>query len=678
MRREAPSLAKRETVDLTTKTISRPLWHVEEQVLKVLLEHPYLDPSWIGEYLGAPVRVNKALSLLRARGYAERWTFTREQMALRSIWAITPEGVSALAQQLGAKTSELVRAYAYRRGRMTWLVLNLERVTMIRRFVKILEGYNPSDSGPRKSVALAPINAPVSPVWRWQVVSWQEEIQVEGKQGNSTRLVEFHGAVTLKHCDDERYLRVLVEYDNPNVPVQAQRQRFVWWLKAENARRVMDADGSLLMPALVVIADNAYRRSDYIELFGQIAVGKRLTLPGIYVAIETDVDAAGGNPAQRIWHNVNAVEKRMLLEDERGWTMELDRPRSRPIVTRVKAQTPVLVVPASDCKATGVAADELAALNLAIRFTDHKLIRLIAAHPLLSEQEMSILLRCDRAQISAGLKKLVAMELIESTSAPSPDALLEIAAIAIDARKFKRKMETRYYLTTERGERYLAAIDGFGAALARYRQAKLWSPDQTQRLVRQWSHTRLGNILFVKLALAIHARNLELEWFSETESRLYFTVNGKQYAFLPDGRGMLKGKGRIVPFVVEIDTTRSNETKMRRKLARYYAGVIERLLPENPNETLRILLITHSPDRMRHLMKIANTVMAEMDSGNPPLRQIAPVLFTQQQTILLAKPVVDQPVWVNLNGQRTYCFDEFHPAPSKADTMRTGRVTYKS
>ncbi|HZQ05968.1 MAG TPA: MarR family winged helix-turn-helix transcriptional regulator [Anaerolineae bacterium] len=668
----------REQHDLATKNVSRPLWVAELKVLKVLLRHPYLDPSWIGEYLGATVRVNKALSLLRARGYAERWTFTREHTALRSVWAITPEGVSALGQHLGVRPSELARAYAYRRGRMTWLVLNLERVTMIRRFVKILEGYNPSDTGPRKSVALATINAPVSPVWRWQVMAWQEEIQVEGKQGNATRLVEFHGEVTLKHCDAERYLRVLVEYDNPNVPVQAQRARFVRWLKAENARRVFDTDGNLLMPSLVVIAHNAYRRSDYIGLFRGIATGNRLALPGIYIALEADVDAVGGNPAQRIWHQVETGEGRMLLADERGWTKGLAHSSSRATVIRVQSQVPVLVVPPTDGRTVGIAADDLAALNLSIRSTDHRLIRLIAAHPLLSEQEMAILMRCDRAQISAGLKKLVAMNLIESLTAPLSDAIMQVAEIAMDARKFKRKMETRYYATTERGERYLAAIDGFGEALERYRQAKLWSPEQTQRLVRQWSHTRLGNILFAKLAQAMNARDLELEWFSETESRLYFSISGKQYAFLPDGRGMLKGKGRVVPFVVEIDTTRSNEDKIRVKIARYYAGVIEHILPENPNETLRILMVTHSPDRMRHLIKIANEVTTEMDSGNPPLRQIAPVLFAQQQTILLAKLVVDQPVWIDLNGQRTYCFEEFRPLPPKPDEMRTGRVIYKS
>lgn len=480
------------------------------------------------------------------------------------------------------------------------------------------------------------------------------------------------------HCENGRYLKLFIEYDNSNVPVQAQRARFVRWLKAENARRIIDADGNLHMPALVVIAHDAYRQSDYIELFRQIATGKRLALPGIFIAVEKDVDATAGNPAQRIWHNVNSGEKRMLLEDERGWTTELNRPRSRTIVTRVKTQAPVLIFPASGVGPMGVAADELAALNLAIRFTDHRLIRLIAAHPLLSEQEMAILLRCDRAQIATSLKKLDGMDLIEKRFAPSSDTLMQVAEIAMDARKVKRKMETRYYVTTERGERYLAAIDGFGAALARYRKAKLWSPEQTVRLIRQWSHTRLGNILFVKLARAIHARNLELEWFSETESRLYFSIGGKRYAFLPDGRGMLKGRGRVVQFVVEIDATRSNEDKMRRKLARYYAGVIEHILPENPNETLCILIITHSPDRMRHLIKIANEVTAELDSGNPPLRQIAPVLFAQQQTILLSKPVVDQPAWTDLNGQRTYCFEEFRPEPPKADTMRTGSVTYKS
>src|SRR5581483_8247741 len=104
----------------------------------------------------------------------------------------------------------------------------------------------------------------------------------------------------------------------------------------------------------------------------------------------------------------------MLLADERGWTKGLAHSSSRATVIRVQSQVPVLVVPPTDGRTVGIAADDLAALNLSIRSTDHRLIRLIAAHPLLSEQEMAILMRCDRAQISAGLKKLVAMNLIES------------------------------------------------------------------------------------------------------------------------------------------------------------------------------------------------------------------------------------------------------------------------
>lgn len=661
-----------------TKEISRPLWQVEEKVLKVLLAHPYLDPSWVAEYLGAPVRVNKALSLLHARGYAQRWMFTREQTALRSVWAITPEGVSALARRQGVQEAELIGTYCYRRGRMTWLLLNLERVTQVRRLMKILEGLNPPNTGPRNALALVPIAMSRSPAWKWQIVSWHEEIQVEGKQGKFTPPVAFHGGVVLRHCENGRQLRFFIEYDNPNVPVQAQRDRFVRWLMAQQQAHSFDAEGNLLMPAIAIVAQNEYRLSDYVEVFRQIALRYRLSLPGIYLAVETAVDAARGNPAQHIWYNVNAGERRMFLEEERGCAAEFDSQRWQPIVTRVKVKTPILITPASDGETIGVAVDDLASLNLAIKFTDQRLIRLIAAHPLLSEQEMATLVQCDRAQIARSLGKLAGLGFIEKMFAPSPDVMMEAAGIEMDARKFKRKMEIRYYVTTERGERYMAAIDGFGAALARYRQVKLWSPDQTKRLIRHWSHTRLGNILFVKLAQAIQERDLELEWFSEAESRLYFTVNGKRHAFLPDGRGMLKGKGRVVNFVVEIDTTRSNADKLRLKLARYYAGVMERILPENPNETLCILIITHSPNRMRHLIKIANEVTEQMDSGNNSLRRIAPVLFGQQQTIVLPKVVLDQPVWTDLNGQRTYCFEEFRPAPQKPNMMRTGRVTYKS
>lgn len=663
---------------VATKKITRPLWHVETKVLQVLLEHPYLDPTWIGEYLGAPVRVNKALSLLRIRGYAERCTFTREETALRSVWAITPEGVSALAERQGIEQAELERTRTYRRGRMVWLALNLERVTQVRRFVKLLEGLNPSNAGPRQSLALAPVAAPVAPLWKWQIVSWQEEIQVETRPGKFISPAAFHSQVMLKHCEAERFLRCLIEYDNPNVPVQAQRERFGRWLRAQRTQNTFDREGDLLMPALVVIAHNEYRLNDYIELFRQLALRYRFALPGIYLAAEADIDTTRANPTQRIWYSVGAGARRLLLEDEEGWAAAWDYPRWRPIVTRVQAQTLVLIAPARENQTTGATLEEMAALNLALRLTDHKLMRLIGAHPLLSEQELAVLMQCDRAQVSKGLKKLVTLNLIERKSAPSPDALREIAATIMDARKLKRKMETQFHITTERGERYLAAIDGFGEALVRYRQAKLWSPDQIERLVRQWSHTRLSNLLFVKLAQVIQSRGLELEWFSETESRIYFSVNGKRKSFLPDGRGVLKGNGRVVPFVAEIDTTRSNTDKIRHKLELYYAGVGERLLPENPNETLRILIITHSPDRMQHLIKIANEVARQMDLGINPLLHIAPVLFVQQQTIVLANVVIDQQVWTDLNGQRAFCFEEFRPTPPKLDSTRTGRVTYKS
>lgn len=665
-----------ETVE--TKKVARSLWHVEEKVLRLLLEHPYLDPTWIGEYLGAPVRVNKALSLLRARGYAERWTFTREQTALRSVWAITPEGVSALAEQQRVEKAALEQTHTYRRGRMIWLTLNLERVTQVRRFVKLLEGLNPSSAGPRQSLALASVAAPIAPLWKWQIVSWQEEIQVETRPGKFISPIAFHGQVMLKHCETERFFRFFIEYDNPNVPVQAQRERFGRWLKTQRAENTFDREGNLLMPALVVIAHNEYRLNDYIELFRQLALRYRFALPGIYLAAEADIDTTRANPTQRILYNVGAGARRMLLEDEEGWTALLDYPRWRPTVSRVKTQTPVLIAPARENQTMGVTLEEIAALNLALRLTDHKLMRWIGAHPLLSEQELAVLMQCDRAQVSKGLKKLVTLNLIEKKSTPSPEALREIAATVVDARKFKRKMETQFYVMTERGERYLAATDGFGEALVRYRQAKLWSPDQIERLVRQWSHTRLSNLLFVKLAQAIQARGLELEWFSETESRIYFSVNGKRKSFLPDGRGVLKGNGRVVPFVAEIDTTRSNTDKIRHKLELYYAGVGERLLPENPNETLRILIITHSPDRMRHLIKIANEVARQMDLGINPLLHITPVLFAQQQTIVLPNVVIDQLVWTDLNRQRAFCFEEFRPLPQKADTTRTGRVTYKS
>lgn len=647
----------------------------EQKVLSALLEHPYADPYWLGEYLGSRSYTTRILQTLKTRGYVQGLSLSRDAMALKRVWTITREGVQALAKLRGVPFANLAREYSYRRGRMAWLVLAMERVTRLRWWMKALEGFNSPDVGRRNALALKPPTLSSAPMWKWQVVAWDEEIELRGRAGKTASRVGFAGGAVLWNRERGRWLRLLIQIDNANVPVSAFREKFSRWLMFQKDSPNFDADGNLVMPSLAILAHDDYRLNEYATMLGEIGLRHRLMLPQIYLALDENIKATRGNPAEPIWYNLNTLTNGILLGEERG-LIEIHESPWRPICPRVKKQNKTLVTPSSE--PAGIQLDELAVTALSLSDTDHKLVQLIAAHPLLSAQEMEILTNLYPSQIATSVTRLVKFGLMERRTIPANEVLTDAAEIETDKRKLQRKREIKYYIIVERGERYLTASDGFGTALARYRQVKLWSPEQTQRRVREWTHTRLGNMLFVKLTRAAHVRGWELEWLSESESRLYFSVNGKRQAFLPDGRGVLHAGDKHIHFVVEIDTTRSNADKLRKKIARCYASVVARMVPENPEEKTTILFITHSTERMKHLMQLAREIEIEMDPTQTSLRRVAPILFGQQQMIVNPRETIDRANWVNMDGEKEYCFAEFEVEEQVSIKGKVEIVLYKS
>ncbi len=645
----------------------------ESKVLQALLERPYADPYWLGEYLGSRSHTTRALQSLKQRGCATGFSFSREAIALKRVWTITPEGVKALVKLRGVPFKTLARTHSFRRGRMVWLILAMERVTRLRWWMKTLEGFNPPCVGGRNALSLKRLMLACAPMWKWQIVSWQEEIVVHA--GN--KRVGFSGAAILCHRENGRWLTLYVHVDDANVPIDAQRAKFARWMRAQQESAAFDSQGNLILSPLAVLAQDAYRLNEYATMFRAIALDQHLVVPNGYLALDENVKATRGNPAQPIWYNVNTGENKMFLADERGFESELSASSWSPICPRVKHGQNFVVAPASVIEPNGIELDTLAVTALTLSDTDHRLIRLIAAHPLLSAQDMTHLANRYPSQIATALVRLVKFGLVERMTIPAHESLMECAEVETDNRTRKRKRETGFYIVTERGERYLAALDGFATALAQYRQVKMWSPEQTQRRVREWTHTRLTNLLFVKLTRAAHVRGFELEWVSESESRLYFSLNGERRAFLPDGRGVLHAGDKHIHFVVEIDTARSNADKLRRKIARCYASVVARLVPDNVDERTTILFITHSTERMNHLVQIAREIELEMDPTQTSLRRVAPILFGQQQMMVNPHETVDRANWIDLDGERVVCFSEFESVTESQNRIQAGMVIYK-
>lgn len=652
--------------------------HAESKVLQALLEHPYADPYWLGEYLGSQAYTTRILQTLKQRGYAQGFSLSRDDLKLKRVWTITRQGVKQLAKLRGVTYKAFASEYVYRRGRIAWLILVMERVTRLRWWMKTLEGFNSSGVGRRNALALKPFPLASVPMWKWEIAAWEEEIQVVARVGNGDRRVQFTGVARLCHRENGRWLTIHIHLDDANIPVAAYRNKFSHWFRAQRESRAFDSEGNLILAPLAIVAQDAYRLNEYATMLGEIALRHRLFLPNIYLALDADLKATRGNPAQPIWRNLNTGANKIFLADERGFAGERPAVSWRPICPPARRRNDAVIAPSSAVAPLGNTLDALAVIALTLSDTEHKLVRLIAAHPLLSAQEMTHLTNRYPSQIAAGIARLFKFGMVERKTIPAHETLTESAEVETDKRKLQRKRETKFRIVTEYGERYLAAVDGFATALAGYCQVKNWSREQTERRVREWTHTRLGNMLFVRMALAAHARGWELEWLSESASRLYFSVNGKRYAHLPDGRGILHIGETRNHFVVEIDTARSNADKLRTKIARCYASVVARLVPENPEEKTTILFITHSAERMSHLLQIAREIETEMDSTNSSLRRVAPILFGQAQMLVNPHETIDRANWVDLDGGRVCCFPQFESPIHSPEIVQTDRTVYKS
>ncbi len=308
------------------------MWLGEQKVLPALLEHPYADPYWLGEYLGSRSYTTRALQSLKRRGYAQGFTFSRDAIALKRVWTITPEGVKALAKLRGVPFKTLARAHSFRRGRVAWLILAMKRVTRLRWWMKTLEGFNPSNIGMRNALALKPLTLSFAPMWKWQIVSWQEEIFVRARN----QRVGFTGAATLCHRENGRWLTLYIHVDDANVPIDAQRSRFARWVRAQQESAAFDSEGNLILSPLAVLAQDAYRLNEYATMFRAIALDQHLVVPNIYLALDENIKATRGNPVQPIWYSVNSGENKMFLADDRGFEGELSASSWRLISPRVK------------------------------------------------------------------------------------------------------------------------------------------------------------------------------------------------------------------------------------------------------------------------------------------------------------------------------------------------------
>lgn len=670
----------------------------EQHVLQALRDHPYLSARQLKLFLDWPLRTTRHhLQRLKQRGWVQRNNAKQPWLHARALHALAPSAIADLA----AHTRMTPMHFAVRAGldpqRLARLSIMMERVFQVRTFLLWLRRSRPG--------------------WEWTTHQWDVELGKIFRARDRAFRLTFHGAAIMSR-PDSRWAFVVVEWDLRRVPVEKDRERLVNLVLAQDDGRFWGPDKEELFPILVLIAQDELRLQDYYALLRAAALSRQLPMPRAYMTTFAEVMTLREYPAYPIWYSTVSGHKTPLLNDTPG--------SASPMPTKAPWQRLKLEQAArsggSDNETRSfpsAVADKSASVPSSTKSTsdpftvarslgtaEKLILDEIANHPLLSVDEMAVLLHFQPWRAKQAIGKLVELDLVEghSVKAPRLEPAESLAKDVGTADANRDAAENRFVLSAK-SVPYLAMIAGFERAVRRFVRARGWL-DGFDTLVRFWEHTREENAFFLGLAEVARQRHDELVWLSELEGRLFYD-DGHEYlarvgprrprpsvqvapktgvrrqfvkpwrrSFLPDGRGRYSAGGLRYEFALEIDRNRQAKTKMRRKLLEYYACLTSNILRGKGIELLRLLIVTTGWKRAESLVATALELEEEVQ-----VKGLLPIFITTFNE--LRQHAANDAIWVRVDQQasnetavtahKTYCFDCFVPTPKRPRNNRQAK-----
>jgi|GEM_PF-1428901 len=580
---------------------------IRDAILKALCEHPLLSRRQLELLLHvSSAGVRYGLRELRKRGLIWQANARQPGMHARAIYAPTHAGLEELAQQAGIPFSDVAAQSRLSTERLNRLVVTLERVFQVRTLFLWLSPPKPkrpmnrNRSGRQTSNPTAKdvaANASPNNTGLWQAVTWDVEVGKLFSTKRSAVWIPFHGAAIMQRSPersatqskDGGWAFVVVEFDLNRAPVEGVRERFAQFVAAQDDPRYWGKGREALFPVLLVIAQDELRLQEYYSILRSAALSRQLPMPRAYLTTVRAMLSLRNDRASPIWYSTISGHRTALLFDTEGSRTPLPDQvpwRKMPLgETRTKnthaEKNNGVITPELSRIEQGVQNDEkkiegalslseLAQISLNLTPLAKRLLDEIAAHPLLTREELTLLLRGTLRWVRPALAEMSRLKLIEPH-------------------------ESRY-LVAPKGQQYLALVAGFGNAVRRYARARGWAGGFSE-MVRHLEHTKAENEFFLRLAEVARERHHRLTWLSELEGRLYYEAGPRWHSFLPDGRGAyIAGKKRY-EFALEIDRSRSPLARFRGKLSEYDACINSNVLRSEGIEFLRLLVVTNSWER---------------------------------------------------------------------------------
>ena len=499
-------------------------------------------------------------------------------MFTRAVYAPNLAGLDEAARQMGIETFEFSRHKSLHSARLERLALTMRRVFQLRTLLLWLARPTAASSSETKGA---------NPNWR--PIAWDVEVARFFSTKERAEWIPFHGAAIFSQVvqsprPETRWIPTVIELDLRLVAVEAERNRFAQFVAAQDDARFLSRETELQFPVFLIIAQDEFRLQEYYALLRALALSRQMPMPRAYLTTFLDMLKLREDSGLPIWYSTVSSKCVPLLFDLEGNRSLLPDPvpwRKLPLVTASAKDNFSVITPEFPVKRDAPASNEphqLAGLAFALLSLEKRLLTEIAAHPVLSQKDLTLLLQASERRVRPALAKLQGYGLIEE--------------------------HRERYLLAPRGERYLALSAGFGNAVRRYARVRGWGRGW-EVLLKHWEHTRAENDFFLHLAAIAQGRGHTLLWLSELESRLYYEAGHRRHSFMPDGRGTYLANRRTYEFALEIDRSRASQAKMRRKFNEYAACLNANVLRKEGVELLRLLLITSSWERAESLRRTA-------------------------------------------------------------------------
>jgi len=562
---------------------------LEMEAVGWLVRLPFLGAEELSLLLG--IRKPQAVRLpgeLESLGWVEWVRASSPELEPGPFYALSEGSVSRLAERLGVPEAELQLSFPVGRREALERLTRLETVVGLNRFAaELVAAVRQDDEVELEDIRSLPSRRPAQ-AW------WPPEVEGYGCLRWGPWRAPF-----------------FVAWDRAGAPPFHRRKRVGAWYAFRESDHPWGRDD---IPPILVVCPGEAEAEQWARAV--LAASDRRQAPRLPVFLTDVLFALIGGPLGPVWRLPDGTVRAHLCE-RLVW-----RPAIAPEAGSIRVENPIEeldTVSASDpalrewaghvLESPGETArarsslERLAAISLVTSPTEKRALEWLGHHPLLTADDLSVILRVSGTLSARLLDNLARYGLVQST-----DKALENEGTP----------PRRYYLT-DLGLKLMAAGDGvpprrysrYGIVAAS--MPKKQGGGRLETLLRQLDHTVGVNRFFVRL-IADGARGGPrlVRWLSASEAAQKFTYGEVTHWLRPDGAGDIYWNGEVRRFYLEWDRGTVKLPDMIEKL-RVYAGYLARLRLGGCDEARlpTVLIVTASPLRERIVGQSLQAVLKE-------------------------------------------------------------------